>query len=185
MITEPCCKKRPVFVRNILFTVMMIFISASGCGRKQSFLASRLQFPVGKFSYITPEGWLRTKLAGIDFTIVSTEASGGIKPNIFVESVELIQIETATSEFIEKCKKGKGAYHLKEETPFITDSGLSGVKLTATHENKDHLLLTAFSYLLQDRDRVITVTCTCANSTAVIYEPVFDAVIKSLKSEDL
>ena len=65
----------------------------------------------------------------------------------------------------------------------MTDSGLTGVKITAGRETKDALPLATFHYLIQDRERVIVVTATCAGPVKQRYEPIFDVAMKSLESE--
>ena len=57
----------------------------AGCGDRQPVPAGRLYQPAGDFSIVTPEGWHRRKLAGIDFMVVAGEPDRGVTPNLFTD----------------------------------------------------------------------------------------------------
>ena len=65
----------------------------------------------------------------------------------------------------------------------MKQAGLDGVKIAARRETKEALPLAVFHFLLQDGERVIVVTCSCAEQGKQKYEPVFDAAMRSLRSE--
>lgn len=75
------------------------------------------------------------------------------------------------------------SYGVDQQSDFATDSGLTGGKITASRETKDTLPLAVFHYLIQDAERVIVITATCASPVKQKYEPIFDAAMKSLESE--
>jgi hypothetical protein len=155
-----------------------------GCGGEKPILGGRLHQPAGAFSYVTPDGWSQTKLFGIDFIIVSGEAEFGLKPNLFVDFVKSSSTVTnAAQEVIETYQSGQRAYEVAQESTFATDSGLQGIKITASRETKDALPLASFHYLFQDAARVIVVTATCAEPVAQKYERIFDTAMKSLEAE--
>lgn len=155
-----------------------------GCGGKKPVPASRLQQPSGQFSFVTPDGWFRTKLAGIDFTIVSADSDFGIDPNIFVDSVETSgKLTNVIAKVIETNKSNHKDYKIAHQGDFVTESGLTGVKISAGRANKNALPLALFHYLIKDNDRIIVITCTCADPVKQKYEPIFDSAMKSLQSE--
>jgi len=168
--------------------ITLILLAAavlSGCGGKKPLPASRLEQSTGRFSYMTPDGWFRTKLPGIPFVIVSAEADFGAEPNIFVDSVEAsAQLSNVVSRVISRHLKQHPSYTVSEQRDFNTDSGLSGIKISAGRANKDKLPLATLHYLFQDSDRIIAITCTCADPVKHKYEPLFDAAMKSLVTED-
>lgn len=167
-----------------IVTAFILIACLSGCGEKRIFPASRLQQPIGNFSFVTPEGWSRTKLAGIDFIIVSTKPDSGISPNIFVDFVRSsAQLSNTVAEVVKTNHDKLLSYQVLQQGNFITESGLTGVKLTASRLNKESLPLAMFHYFIQDDDRTIAITCICADATKSKYEPVFDSAIKSLRSE--
>jgi hypothetical protein len=169
-----------------IIVLVIVFVSAvlTGCGEKKSFPASRLSHPAGEFSFVTPDGWFRTKLIGIDFIVVSTDPDFGISPNIFVNFVESsAQVSTVVAELIEANTDNYRAYKVTQQSVFVAEFGLSGVKVSARRENKDALPIAVFHYLIQDVERVIVITCTCADPVKQKYEPIFDAAMKLLKSE--
>ncbi len=73
-------------MKKILLTIIFA-ATLIGCGGDKPIPTSRLKQPVGDFSFVTPDGWFRNKLAGIDFIVVSTETDYGMNPNIFVDFV--------------------------------------------------------------------------------------------------
>lgn len=170
-------------MKQILIAVLAVLVLA-GCSGKKPVPASRLAQPAGKFSFVTPDGWFRTKLPGIDFIIVSTEPDYEASPNIFVEGAPRAgSVSNQVTQMIEGNRDEIRAYAVLQQQEFTTESGLKGVKITARRETKDALPLTLYHYLLQDGDRVISITCSCAEPVKQKYEPIFDAAMKSIQSE--
>lgn len=140
--------------------------------------------PAGEISYVTPDGWVRKKLPGIDFIIVSTAADAGISPNIFISGIfQGIQILDLADQNERDNKNALRDYALIAYDHFTTQSGLKGLRIEATHKNDKALKLATIQYLIQDADRVISITGTCAESVKEAYQPIFDSAIKSLQSE--
>jgi hypothetical protein len=161
--------------------ILLLFIS--GCGKK-TYPASRLYMPTGNFSYVTPEGWTRNKLPGINFLIVATSEDYGIKPNIFVDEImPATPLDNAIEKISTQKNENLSNYEVKSKNDFRTQSELYGIKIEARHVNNRNLPLTTFQYLIQDADRIISITCTCAEVVKSKYEPLFDTAIKSLQSE--
>jgi hypothetical protein len=169
--------------KRIIITILIAIVLA-GCGGKKPFPASRLQQPAGQFSFVTPDGWFRKKLIEIDFIVVFTDSDFGISPNIFVDFVETpAQVDKVASELIQRNTENQRAYKVAQQSDFVSESGLVGVKISADRENIDALPLATYHYLIQDDDRVIVITCTCADTVKRKYEPIFDSAMKSLQSE--
>lgn len=170
-------------MKRIIITILVGAI-LTGCGGKKPLPADRLHQVAGEFSFITPDGWYRAKLAGIDFIIVSTDPEFGVQPNIFVDFVEpSSNVTDVLKRLIETNQAGRRAYAVIQQEDFVTESGLVGVKITATRETKDGLPLAALHYLFQDADRVIVITCSCADPVKQKFAPIFNATMKSLKSD--
>jgi len=164
-------------------TLLFVLLLA-GCGGQKPFPADRLQLPAGEFSYVTPDGWYRTKLAGVAFIIVWTDSDLGARPNIYVEAVEPSgDLQAVAAKAVKKNRESYPSYSVSQQVEFVTSSALPGLKIVARRSNKDGLPLALFHYLMSDKDRVIAVTCTCAEPVAAKYEPVFDNAMKSLQSE--
>jgi hypothetical protein len=169
-------------VKRILLAIVAV-ATLTGCGGRKPIPAGRLKQPVGDFSFVTPDGWFRTKLAGIDFIIVSGEQDFGSKPNLFVDFVKPGSVSNVTQEVTGTYRDNHRSYEITRRSSFATDSGLPGIKIAAGRETRDALPLATFHYLFQDRDRVIVITATCADPVKERYEAVFDAAMKSLESE--
>jgi len=170
-------------MKHYILTFALVLICA-GCGGKKSYPSSRLYQPSGDFSFVTPDNWFRTKLFGIDYVIVSTEADHGIEPNIYVDFVKPnIDAEDAYQNLVSVYEDKQRGYRIESELQFETESGLEGLKIIAKRKNKNNLSLATYQYLVHDSDRTIAITCTCAYAVKDKYEPIFDQTIKSLKSE--
>lgn len=155
-----------------------------GCSKPIAHPASRLHQPKGAFSFVTPEGWHRTQLAGIDFIVVSTDADYGIQPNIFVKTIQPDTIAHNTaSEQNKSNQQNLHAYELQTQSHFTTRSHLAGIKTQSSFHNKQGLPLVRFEYFIQDNHRVIAISCTCAEAVQDTYEPIFDEAIHSLQTE--
>ncbi len=167
--------------RKLLILIAVIVFT--GCSDRKSLPASRLQQPSGEFSFVTPDGWFRTKLAGIDFIIVSGEPDYGTEPNFFVDFVASGSISDLTQKVISKYQNNQRPFNVVLQSPFVTDSGMSGTKITSERESNKALPLASFHYLIQDAERVIVITASCAEAVKEKYEPIFDEAMKSLESD--
>lgn len=132
---------------------------------------------------MTPAGWCRTKLPGIDFVIVSTDVDHGVSPNIFVDGAPRSgRVSNQVARATEANRDEIRAYVVMKEESFGTESGLSGVKVSASRETKEALPMALYHYFLQDGDRVIALTCSCAEPVKQKYEPIFDRAMRSLST---
>ena len=170
-------------MRRVLITVLATIIM-SGCTGSKPVPAGRLMQPAGKFSFVTPDGWVRSEVAGIDFVIVSTEPDGGVNPNIFVEGTPRSgNVRDEAAQMISAKRASVRAYAVLRQEEFATEAGLRGVKISARRETKDALPVSLYHFLLQDGDRAIGITCSCAETVKQKYEPIFDAAMTSVRSE--
>ena len=170
-------------MKQILLTILAVVV-LTGCGGQETIPAGRLQQPSGEFSFVTPNGWSRTKLGGIGFIIVSGAPDFGSEPNLFVDFVEpSSSVSNVVQRVIATYQENQRSYEVAQRSDFATDSGLTGVKVIATRKNRDALPLATFHYLIQDAERVIVITATCADPVKQNYESIFDAAVKSLQSE--
>jgi len=165
------------------FTLILILFLV-GCGGNKPYPSERLQQPAGKFSFVTPDCWYRTKLAGIAFIIVSTDADYGARPNIYVDSVEPSgTLQDVATRVTKQNKVNYESYSVSQQVDFATASGLQGLKITAGRKNKDALPLALIHYLIAAEGRIIVITCSCAEPVRTKYELIFDQTIKSLEEE--
>jgi hypothetical protein len=154
----------------------------AGCGKQTPIPSSRLEQPAGEFSFVTPEGWYRTKLAGIDFIIISGEPDIGAKPNVFIDFVQPGSLSNALNAVIESYQRDP-SYQSLNQSEFASKSGLRGIKVSAKRTNKDSLPIATLHYILQDNERTIAITASCSEPVKDKYEPIFDNILKSLQSE--
>lgn len=164
--------------------ILALFLAVAGCGKQKPQPSVRLQQPNGEFSFVTPDTWSQKKLAGLDFIIVSTESDFGTRPNIFVDSVRTpSQVSNVAKQTVKTNRRNHPSYTVIQEIPFVTTSGLPGVRIAARRINKSKIPLALFHYFIQDADRTIAITCTCAEPVKQKYAPLFDAAMASLKTD--
>lgn len=164
------------------YAILIFLVMVMGCG-KQPLPASRLSQPAGRFSFVTPDGWFRSKLAGIDYMVVSGPADSGLQPNIFTEGVALTtNVGEVAAGLMGRYKANYPAYAASTQVVFSTAAGMTGVKIVAHRQTREALAVTHIHYVLPDRTRVIQVTCSCARAVEGRYASIFDAAMKSLET---
>ncbi len=84
---------------------------------------------------------------------------------------------------LEARRRNHSSYTVIQETPFITTSGQTGVRIGARRINKSKTPLALFHYFIQDANRTIAITCTCAEPVKQKYAPLFDAAMASLETD--
>jgi hypothetical protein len=163
--------------------LILLTLAVVGCGQKP-FPASRLSLPAGGFSFVTPDGWFRSKVAGIDFLVVCGPQDYGMQPNIFIEGIipSTNPVEAVTT-LVSRYKANYRSYGVSTQEVFTTASGLTGMKITAGRKNNDAVPMSLFHYTVLARDHVFLATCSCSQPVAGRYEPVFDAAMKSVEAE--
>lgn len=166
-------------MKNIL-ALTLITLVVMGCGQKP-FPASRLSQPAGNFSFITPDGWFRYKLPGIDFLVISGPPDSGMQPNIFTEGIATsTNLSKTMSALINRYKTNYPSYAILNRDVFTTTSGMTGTKTVALRKTNEALQVSLFHYVIPNRKGSIQITCSCAKQVANRYEPLFDAAMKSI-----
>lgn len=158
---------------------------ASGCRRDNQRPEGRIYEPIGGFSYVAPDGWFRLKDPDMNHTTVGTYEDAGKSPQISVYFVHGSgAANDAAERYLKHNRKRKG-HTVVQNIPFVTDSGLTGFKISARleDENIDPVPVALHHYMIQNAGQVIGITCVCADSVNQKYEPVFDKTMKSMRSE--
>lgn len=144
----------------------------------------RLQQAGGHFSFVTPDGWGRSNVPGVDFIVVSADPDSGMNPNIFVDFMApSLVLEDAVAKLRSFYRNHHREYTVLETVDFQTESGLRGVKISARRTSKNQLALGTYQYVIQGPDHVFALTCTCADSVKTGYEPLFDQAMRTLEAE--
>lgn len=158
--------------------ILALIVGACHCHRTSN---GRLEQTTGRFSIAVPEGWQVSQPVGIPFAILSAPPDEGHRPNLFTDGV--LESATLVGGAQAQCTAYKSAYpdHIAwTSISFVTDHGLPGLKTRAFRRTREDLALALFHYAIQDNDRIIQITGSCAETTAERYEPLFDATIRSL-----
>lgn len=165
-----------------IILLILISIAVVSCGKNKPIPASRLEQPVGGFSFVTPDGWFRNKVPGVEFVVVHGESDCGIEPNIFVDFITpSSDLDSAQSKLTAIYTKHRD-YKIIEQSDFTTAAGLLGVKIRSTRKTKQQVSLASLHYLIAGADKVISLSCTCAESVISKYEPIFDKAVSTLET---
>ena len=163
--------------------LILMTLAVAGCGNRP-FPSSRLSQPAGRFSFVTPDGWFRSKLPGMEFLVVSGPADYGMQPNFFVEgTTPTTNVAEAATVLVGRYRSNYPSYAVSNQTAFATMSGMTGTRILAHRETRDALPVALYHYVVLDRDRVIQVTCSCSQPVSARYEPIFDTAMKSIEPE--
>ena len=167
--------------KRLLLLISTVILS--GCGKNKPIPASRLEQPNADFSFLTPEGWFRNKVLGVDFIIVYAKADYGIEPNIFVDFInQSPDLDTAMSKLATLYKESRD-FEIIERSRFETKTGLHGIKIYSHRKTKKQLPLASYHYLIVGTNRVVSITGTCADAVGKKYEPIFDQTMSTLEME--
>lgn len=157
--------------------LVLAAVLAVSCSGKKPVPAGRLMQPAGRFSLVTPDGWYRSRVSGIDFVVVSSDPDHGVTPNIFVDGVP------RRGRVADQARALAGADTLLSQADFATASGLQGTRLLVRRATSDGVPVVACHFLIQDGERVIAITCSCAEAVRETYAPLFDEAMRSLRVE--
>ena len=166
-----------------VLVLILLTLATAGCAKKP-FPASRLPQPAGHFSFVTPDGWFRSKLPGMEFLVISGPADFGMQPNIFVEgTAPATNLAEAAAGLVGRYKSNYPSYAVSTQVVFATISGMRGTKIVAHRRTRESLPVSLCHYIVLDRGRVIEVTCSCSQPAVSRYEPIFDAAMKSMEAD--
>ena len=118
---------------------------------------------------------------GVIYPILAAEPENGLQPNLFIDAVEEGLLEEVEDARLSRYR-GTIQYQELSREGWSTDAAKKGLRIKASRSARDGLALTSWHYLIQDEDRVIVITATCARESAAEFESVFEAALRSLQS---
>jgi len=152
--------------------------------RRAGVPASRLYEKAGGFSYVTPDGWTRTRVAGIKYRIVAGPERDGVAPNLYIVDEDTPEPMGAyLAGFLARQRKTYPDFAIVGSNTLVTAQGLAAEVLDATRSARGSPLSLRFYFLPQEK-RVVVVTCTWAASSGDERRQVFDDAMRSFRFED-
>jgi len=139
----------------------------------------------GGFSLQVPEGWELRNVPGMDFPILTADPVDGFRPNLFVDGVEEGTVSQVELQLFSRYRNPSDRYNEVSRTEWVSTSGNKGHRLTSHRYSREGLALISWHYLIQEDDRVIAITATCARETSDRLAPVFDAAVSSILPEPI
>jgi hypothetical protein len=160
----------------------VLVLTLCGCRQSVSLNNGRLEMTEAGVSVEIPAKWKVSRLAGILFPVISTDKDYGLEPNLFVDYVEEgSDVQTQYDRIlVQRAGQYKG-YTPEEAEPFVTESGLEGVRSIVKKNMQSGLPMTHVHYVIQAGDKTIAVTATCSEAVSEKYISDFDAIMKSVR----
>ena len=144
--------------------------------------AARLSEPSGGFSYVPPAGWKIRTFPGLKYKICYTMAAGGFAPNINAADEtapvglnQYVQVSMAHMNLV------YSEFHLLNQTPFVTGSGLHGVRLVSTGTISNRTMRQIFYIFPAPSSRKIIVTASWLASEGDKYTRAADGAMKTFR----
>ena len=141
---------------------------------------ARVMETTGGFSYVPPAGWRVTPFPGLKYRVIYGRPSGGFAPNInFVDEAANMALSEYAQASLTQMKLHFPGFHFRGQTPFVTASGLRGVRMVADDSPTGQKLQQVF-YLLPGRGAVkFVVTASTLASDGAKYNSAIDAAMKT------
>lgn len=165
--------------------LLLIFLLCTACSRSTSLSGGRVSFEGGGFSLQAPEEWELQKVPGMDYPILASDPVDGFRPNLFIDGVEEGTLEYVEAQLLARYRNESARYEEVSRAAWTTAAGNKGLRLTSYRNSSDGLPLVSWHYLIQEGDRVIAVTATCARETSTVLAPVFESAVYSILPEPL
>ncbi len=183
-------KKNGYGIKNIV-ALMFLLGTASSCLSEPDKTASasvsiesiRVTETAGGFSYVPPAGW--TVGTGVPFSSLKYrgyigDLDGGLKGAFIVQEVDSPKsLDASIQDDIAEYQKQTPAPNILSNTPFVTTSGLQGIKLVAELTQNDVLKRFVFYWFSGKGNQKIVIVAAWLASFGDKYEPVTDASMKT------
>jgi len=144
--------------------------------------AARLSEPSGGFSYIPPTGWKIRTFPGLKYKICYTTPMGGFAPNInAADETAPVGLNKYVQVSMAHMNLAYSQFHLLNQTPFVTGSGLHGIRLVSTGTISNRTLRQIFYIFPAPSSRKIIVTASWLASEGDKYTRAADGAMKTFR----
>ena len=161
----------PVFMIGLAGTLSAAPALASG---------TRLVEPAGGFSYLPPAGWHTRTFPGLKYKICYTTPANGFAPNInTVDEVAPMAMGPYMQLSISHMKLAYTSLHVLSQKPFVTASGLHGVRMMTDGVVGDKHMHQVFYIFPGGNNRKYVLTASSLASDRGKYDAATDAAMKT------
>ncbi|MDQ5847329.1 MAG: hypothetical protein M3539_18750 [Acidobacteriota bacterium] len=174
-------------LQTLLLFVLLIGAGTSNITAQEE--CKRHIEPQGGFSICLPAGWSVEERQGQKHKQLFAPRDPRFTANInFRDEANTMPLEEYVAAGIKHIlasaeKVGATSIKFVSQEPFVTDAGMSGVRVTFRSEYKGYLIRTR-QYLFNGRPgEKLVVTGTELEADQAIHDPVFDRAVKSFRLE--
>jgi hypothetical protein len=155
-----------------------------GCRGKDGIPASRLYEKAGGFSYVTPDGWTRSRVAGIKYHIVAGPEQEGAAPNLYImDEKSSGSVGSDIRVFVARQKKTYPDFVVRGSNTLITAAGWTAHVLDASRTARGVPLALRYYFLKRDR-RVVVVACAWPASSTNNLANLFTDTVSTFRFEE-
>ena len=144
--------------------------------------AARLSEPSGGFSYLPPAGWKIRTFPGLKYKICYTTPAGGFAPNInVVDETAPVSLAEYIRVSMAHMNLAYSQFQLLSQAPFVTSSGLHGVRLVSRGTMNSRSVRQIFYVFPAPSSRKIIVTASWLATDGDKYTRAADGAMKTFK----
>ncbi len=141
-----------------------------------------LSEPSGGFKYMIPEGWATAEFPGFKFKISRGIPSSGFTPNIAVVDEAF---DGSVEDYVTAClgpmEKDAQGFKLLEKKPFVTNSGIKGIKLIFDSKWDGKQLMQTQYYFKGIKGKMLVITCSVLPEDGPKFADIFDTAMKTFQ----
>ncbi len=143
---------------------------------------TRLSEPAGGFSYLPPAGWHIRTFPGLKYKVCYTTPANGFAPNInTVDEVAPMALGPYMQISVSHMKLAYTSLHVVGQRPFVTASGLRGVRMATDGVVGDKHMHQVFYVFPGSNNRKYVLTASALASDGSKYDAATDASMKTFK----
>jgi hypothetical protein len=167
----------------IAVALAVAILQTGGCRKNAGLPASRLYEPAGRFSYVTPDGWTRRRVAGIKYHMVAGPEENGTAPSLYIMDEDTPEgLDSYIPAFVARQKKIYPDIIVGAERTLITEEGTTVHVVEATRIARGTPLTLRLFFLRRD-PQTIVVTGTWRKEDQNSLSEVFDEVLRTFRFE--
>lgn len=143
---------------------------------------TRLSEPAGGFSYLPPVGWRIKTVPGMKYKVCDTVSAGGFAPNLMAsDDTDPLPLVTYVHASLAKMQQAHADLHVLSLAPFVTSSGIRGMRLAVVVTRTNRRLYQVFYVFPTPGSRKILTVAAWLASDGNKYAAAVDSAMKTFK----
>ncbi len=160
--------------------VLAVGLCMFGSGVTTPLAAAPARVSEADFSYVAPPGWTVAPFPGAKYHVAYARPTGGFAPNLnFVVESAGVPLARYAQLNTQQMNLHFPGFHLQSQTPFITASGLRGIKIVAQTKPQGKVLQQVFFMFSGHGSKKFVGTASTLASDGAKYDRAVDAAMKT------